>query len=159
MRWILLFGYLACLFLLPLRFRRREALRIRQTEEFLSLLTRIRREIACFSRPLPEICREADLPALSAAGFFDGLAEGDPLAAYRRAAPALLVSAETNELLRSFFSGAGASVKSEELSACDYAIGRLNELLAREKEDGATRVKLHSTLTVTGGLLFLLLFI
>lgn len=159
MRWFLLAAYLACLFLLPLRFRRREALRIRQMEEFLSLLKKIKREIACFSRPLPDIVRSADLPALSAAGFFDAPKGSDPLASYLCAVPALLLPPDANELLSSFFSGAGASLKSEELGACDYAIGRLDELLAREKSEGTNRVRLHSTLIITGGLLFLLLVI
>ena len=83
MRGALFVAYLAALFFLPLGFRRREALRIRQTEEFLLLLRRVKREVACFSRPLPDICRRADLPALDAAGFFDALAKNDPATAFR----------------------------------------------------------------------------
>ena len=159
MRWFLLFSYLACLFFLPFRIRRRESLGIRQTEEFLSLLTRIRREIACFSRPLPDVVRTADLPALRAAGFFVDPGETDLLAAFSRAEPSLLLPADAADLLASFFSGAGASMKSEVIGACDHAIGRLDELLAREKNEGIKRVRLHSTLILTGGLMFLLLVI
>lgn len=159
MRSALLFLYLGCLFLLPLRIKRREALRIRQMEEFLSLLTRIRREVACFSRPLPEICRADDLPALEKAGFFDRDPGTDLSAAFRRASPALSLSPDATALLDAFFSRAGSPLKAEEIGACDHAIGRLDELLAREKQDGAARVKLHSTLITTGGLLFLLLVV
>ena len=159
MRWLFAISYLACLSLLPLRLRRRHALRIRQMEEFLSLLTRIKREIACFSRPLPEIVREADLPALSAAGFSDKENGGDLLVSYLRASPALLLPPEAEELLGSFFSAAGSSMKAEELGACDHAIGRLDELLKREKTEGANRLRLHSTLIICGGLLFLLLVV
>ena len=159
MRAALLFLYLGCLFLLPLRVRRREALRIGQMEEFLSLLTRIRREVACFSRPLPEICRAADLPALEKAGFFDGETGADLAAAFRRASPALSLPSDAVELLGDFFSRVGSFLKAEEIGACDHAIGRMSELLEREKKDGAARVKLRSTLITTGGLLFLLLVV
>ena len=159
MRWLFAVLYLGCLSLLPLRLRRRHALRVRQTEEFLLLLKRIRREISCFSRPLPEIVRAADLPALSAAGFFDRENGGDPLVSFLCASPALLISPEAKELLGSFFSAAGASMKAEEIGACEYAIGRLDELLTREKTEGANRLRLHSTLIFTGGLLFLLLVV
>ena len=128
-------------------------------EEFLSLLSRIRREIACFSRPLPAIVREAHLPALSAAGFFDAQNGGDPLVSFLSASPALLLPPEAGELLGSFFSAAGSSMKAEELDACDHAIARLTELLAREKTEGANRLRLHSTLILCGGLLFLLLVV
>ena len=128
-------------------------------EEFLLLLRRIRREVACYARPLSEIFRDADLPALSSAGFFDRTSDPAPHPgrAFRRAAPALLLPPDAFELLASFFSSAGASLKSEELAACDHAISGLDELLAREKRDGAVRLKLHSTLILSGGLLFLLL--
>lgn len=157
MRAVLLVAYLAALFFLPLGFRRREALRIRQTEEFLLLLRRVKREVACFSRPLPDICRRADLPALDAAGFFDALAKNDPATAFRLTSPALSLPADAAEALDAFFSGAGSSLKSEELAACEYTVGRLSQILEREKKDGAARVRLRSTLTLTGGLLFLLL--
>ena len=159
MRWLFIVLYLACLSLLPLRLRRRHALRIRQMDEFLSLLTRIRREIACFARPLPEILRTVDLPALSAAGFSDRGNGGDLLVSYLRASPALLLPPEAAELLGAFFSSAGSSMKAEELGACDHAIGRLGELLTRERTDGANRLRLHSTLIICGGLLFLLLVV
>ena len=159
MRGVLLAAYLGCLFLLPFRFRLREARKNRQTEELLTLLRAVRREIACFSRPFPEICRSLDLPALGAAGFFDALDGGDARDAFESALPSLSLSPAAVALLRSFFSTCGASVKSEELAACDHAIGRLDELLTQEKRDGAARVKLHSTLLLTGGLLFLLLVV
>ena len=159
MRSVLLLSYLACLFFLPFRIRRRESAGIRQAEEFLSLLTRIRREIACFSRPLPDVVRSADLPALRAAGFYVAPGETDLLAAFSRAEPSLLLPAEAIELLASFFSGAGAPMKSEAIGACDHAIGRLDEMIAREKSEGIKRVRLRATLILTGGLLFLLLVI
>lgn len=159
MRWLFAVLYLACLSLFPLRLRRRHALRLRQMEEFLSLLTRIRREIACFSRPLPEIVGSADLPALAAAGFFTEHNGGDPLVSYLSASPALLLPPEAAELLGSFFAAAGGAMKSEELGACDHAIARLSELLTLEKTEGANRLRLHSTLILCGGLLFLLLVV
>ena len=63
------------------------------------------------------------------------------------------------ELLGDFFSRVGSFLKAEEIGACDHAIGRMSELLEREKKDGAARVKLRSTLITTGGLLFLLLVV
>lgn len=159
MRWLFLVSYLVCLFLVPPGLKRREARSIRQTEEFLVLLRRIKREIACFARPLPEICRTADLPALRAAGFFDAAEEGDLLFAYRHALPALSLSPDAGRVLDGFFSGAGAPLKAEELAACDCAIGELGELLEKQKRDGAVRVRLRSTLILTGGLLFLLLIV
>ena len=119
----------------------------------------MRREIVCYARPLPEICRSVDLPALDAAGFFAALDGGDARAAFDSASPSLSLSPDAAALLRAFFSSCGASVKSEEIAACDLAIGRLDELLTRERRDGAARIKLHSTLLTTGGLLFLLLVI
>ena len=58
-----------------------------------------------------------------------------------------------------FFAGAGAPNKDEELAACDRAIAELDGIVSREKKDGAVRVRLRSTLILTGGLLFLLLVI
>ena len=103
--------------------------------------------------------KRVDLPALDAAGFFAALDGGDARAAFDSASPALSLSPDAAALLRAFFSSCGASVKSEEIAACDLAIGRLDELLMRERRDGAARIKLHSTLLTTGGLLFLLLVI
>lgn len=158
MRWLFLVSYLVCLFLVPLGLKRRAERSHRETGEFLALLRRIRREIACFARPLPEICRTADLPALRAAGFFDAF-DGDLLSTYRRTLPALSLSPEAARLLDGFFSGAGAPLKTEELAACDRAIAELGELLEREKNDRAVQTRLRSTLILTGGLLFLLLIV
>ena len=159
MRWLFLVSYLVCLFLVPLTLKRRAARSVKETEEFLTLLRRFKREIACFARPLPEICRTADLPALRAAGFFDALENGDLHSAYRRTLPALSLSPDAERLLDGFFAGAGAPLKTEELAACDRAIRELTELLEREKNDGAVSVRLRSTLILTGGLLFLLLIV
>ena len=159
MRWLVCALYLGCLFVLPLRLRRRANERVRQTAEFLLLLQKIRREIACFTLPLSEICRSADLPELKKAGFLDALDAGDPLIAFRYAAPRLSLSADAVSLLDGFFAGAGAPKKEEELSACDRMIAELDGILAREKRDGAAGVRLRSTLILTGGLLFLLLVI
>ena len=159
MRWLFCALYLGCLFLLPLRLRRRENERIRQTSEFLLLMQKIRREIACFTRPLSDICRTAELPALKRAGFFDSLDSGDPLYAFRNAAPRLSLPPDAAALLDGFFAGAGAPKKDEELAAVDRVTTELEGILAREKKDGAARVKLRSTLILTGGLLFLLLVI
>ena len=103
--------------------------------------------------------RAVDLPALRAAGFYVAPGETDLLAAFSRAEPSLLLPAEAIELLASFFSGAGAPMKSEAIGACDHAIGRLDEVIAREKSEGIKRVRLRATLILTGGLLFLLLVI
>ena len=157
MRWLVSVLYLGCLFLLPLGIRRRENEKTRIASEFLSLLFRIRREIACFSRPLSEICRTADLPALRKAGFFDALDAGDPLSAFRSASFSLPPDAAA--LLDGFFAGAGAPNKDEELAACDRVIAELDGIVSREKKEGAARVRLRSTLILTGGLLFLLLVI
>ncbi len=157
MRWLIFALYLGCLFLLPLGIRRRENERTAAVSEFLSLLLRIRREIACFSRPLSDVCRTADLPTLRRAGFFDALDRGSPLSAFRSVSRSLPPDAAA--LLDGFFSGAGAPKKDEELAACDRVIAELDGIVAREKKDGAARVKLRSTLTVTSGLLFLLLVI
>ena len=159
MRWLVFALYLGCLSFLPLRLRRRENERIRQTEEFLLLLRTVRREIACFSRPLSEICRSANLPELKRAGFFDSLDTGDPLFAFRSAMPSLSLPPDAVSLLDGFFAGAGAPKKDEELLACDRVTEELDGILSREKKEGASRVKLRSTLIFTGGLLFLLLVI
>ena len=159
MRWLLLCAYLGCLCFWVFRIRRRENEKNEVTGEFLALLRRVRREIACFARPLPEICRAADLPALRAAGFFDRLDAGDPLFAFRSSLPALSLSPDAAALLDGFFAGAGAPSREEELAGCDRVIAELGELAAREKSDGAVRVRLHTTLTLTGGLLFLLLLL
>ena len=159
MRWFFLSSYLVCLFLVPLGLKRRASRALSETEEFLTLLRRIKREIACFARPLPEICRTADLPALRAAGFFDAFEGGDLLSAYRRTLPALSLSPEAARLLDGFFSGAGAPLKSEELAACECAISELSELLEHEKNERTVKVRLRSTLILTGGLLFLLLIV
>ena len=157
MRWTVCILYLGCLFLLPLGIRRRENEKTRITSEFLSLLLRIRREIACFSRPLSDVCRTSDLPALRKAGFFDALDHGDPLSAFRSLS--LPLPPDAAALLDGFFAGAGAPNKDEELAACDRAIAELDGIVSREKKDGAVRVRLRSTLILTGGLLFLLLVI
>jgi hypothetical protein len=157
MRWLFCLLYLGCLAALPLELRRRESARIKQTSEFLSLMQRIRREIACYARPLSEICRAADLPELQKAGFFDALESGDPHAAFRRAS--LCLPADAFALLDGFFAGAGAPKKEEELAACDRVIAELDGIVAREKREVAARLRLRSTLILTGGLLFLLLVI
>ena len=60
---------------------------------------------------------------------------------------------------RGLHAGAGAPNKDEELAACDRVIAELDGIVSREKKEGAARVRLRSTLILTGGLLFLLLVI
>ena len=157
MRRLLLLCYLGGLFFFPLRLRKAEAKRIRTTEEFLSLLRRVRREVACYARPLSEICRSVDLPLLRAAGLFDAPGQGDPRAAFRAALPSLSLPPDAPPVLDAFFADVGAPTPDEETAACDRAIAELDAILTREKTEGANRVKLRSTLILAGGLLFLLL--
>ena len=157
MRRLLLLCYLGGLFFFPFRLRRAEAKRIRATEEFLVLLRRVRREVSCFARPLSEICRSVDLPLLRAAGFFDASGPDDPRAAFRAALPALSLPPDAPPVLDAFLSGAGAPTPDEETAACDRAIAELETILSREKTEGINRVRLRSTLIISGGLMFLLL--
>ena len=157
MRRLLLLCYLGGLLFFSLRLRKTEARRIRTTEEFLFLLRRVRREVACYARPLSEICRSVDLPLLRAAGLFDAPDPGDPRAAFRAALPALSLPPDAPPVLDAFFTGAGAPTPDEEAAACDRAIAELEAILSREKTEGANRVRLRSTLIISGGLMFLLL--
>ena len=157
MRTVLLVLYLLALPLFPLWLRRREALRLRQMEECLSMLRQIRREISCYARPLPEICRSLDLPTLSDGGFNPRESIDDPASSFRRAKNALLLPREATELLCSFFEHAGSGFRDEEVGGCDYYIDLLSEMTREEREEGPNRVRVKSTLVLTAGLLFLLL--
>ena len=158
MKTAFLILYLIALPLFPLWLRRREALRLRQMDECLSMLRQIRREISCFARPLPEICRTLDLPTLSDGGFDPCESEdGDPASVFQRAKNTLLLPREASELLSAFFDHAGAGFRDEEVGGCDYYIDRLSELTREEREEGPNRVRVKSTLILTAGLLFLLL--
>ena len=157
MRPLLLLSYLGCLAFFVIRLRKSEAKRVAATEEFLVLLRRVRREVACFARPFAAICRSLELPLLRAAGLFDAQGERDPQTAFRRAATVLSLPSDAESALDSFFSGVGAPTPDEEIAACDRTIAELDGILSREKKESAVRLKLRSTLILTGGLLFLLL--
>lgn len=132
-----------------------ERRRVAQCRAYLTLLQRIRGQIACYQRPLGEICRALEPELYAACGF--GVC-ADSLAVMLDGADLCLPS-DAEGLLRRFGAELGQSYKAEQLTACDAAIAELAAICGREEERLPHRIRLIRTAVVCGALALVLIFL
>ena len=132
-----------------------ERRRVAQCRAYLTLLQRIRGQIACYQRPLGDICRTLEPKLYSACGF--GVC-GDSLVTMLEGAD-LCLPPGAEELLHRFGAELGQSYKAEQLAACDAAIAELAAICAGEEERLPHRIRLIRTAVVCGALALVLIFL
>ena len=138
-------------------FLRRERYRRSETEGLLLLLRALRGQIECFSRPWREVVAEFENDALEKCGFLPALREADFARALKQGGGAW--EADVARTVTVFGDGVGKSYKDGQVALCDWALGELETVLKRQKEEGVRRARLSASLTLVGGLALLLLVI
>ena len=137
-------------------FLRRERRCRRETEGLILLLRALRGQIDCFSRPWREVVAEFENDALEASGFLPALRERDFSSAVKTSGD---WDRDVTHALSVFANGVGQSYKAEQVALCDWTLSELEAVAARQKAEGPRRARLSASLTVVGGLAFLLLVI
>ncbi len=134
-------------------FSRMQNGRQRRLECFLQLMRQIENEISCFQTPLDDIYRRFEGEALEACGFLSCLREKGMEAALREKRAALSFSDEEWELLVAFSGELGKSYREEQLRGCDYYRRMLENYCREGRAELPSRLKLCRSLSITGGLL------
>ena len=112
--------------------------RQKRLECFLQLIRFIESEISCYQTPLDDIYRRFEGEELEKCGFMAVVREKGMSAALAECCGALCFSDEEYRLLLDFSGELGKSYREEQLRGCDYY---------------------RRSLTITGGLLLVVLFI
>lgn len=133
--------------------------RQKRLECFLQLIRFIESEISCYQTPLDDIYRRFDGEELEKCGFMTVLREKGMGAALAERRGALCFSDEEYRLLVDFSGELGKSYREEQLRGCDYYRRMLENYCNEGREALPARLKLCRSLTVTGGLLLVVLFI
>ncbi len=132
-----------------------ERRRVAQCRAYLTLLQRIRGQIACYQRPFAEIFRTLE-PSLSTACGLEG--SGDTLAEMLDRAD-LCLPADARGILYRFAAELGQSYMAEQLAACDSAIAEMAAVCAGEEARMPDRIRLIRTAGVCGALALILIFL
>ena len=138
-------------------FLRRERRCRRELEGLMLLLRTLRGQIDCFSRPWREVVAEFENDALETCGFLPALREKDFSSALEVGQGAW--DTDTARVLSAFANGVGRSYKAEQVALCDWALSELETAAKRQREEGPRQARLFASLTVVGGLAFLLLLV
>ena len=154
-------GVLWALFLLLLTLR--TAAEERRVAEELAglcrLLDALRAELAGASRPLPVFFASFSDAALAGCGFLAALQKEGLCAALRSRTLHPRTARAALPILSPFADALGERLFKEECRAVEEALSRLSPIAHRAAEDAPRRARLGGVLTVSGGLLLLLLFI
>lgn len=133
--------------------------RLAECDGFLELLRSIRTRIADFSEPLDVIYSDFSSPVLDEVGFTAALARGDFASALDECRDRLALDRESVDLLRSFAGELGMSYRTEQLSSCDRYIAELEKLRSYSRTESVRRTKLACSLTVTFGLMLIIVLV
>lgn len=140
-------------------FSRMQRGRQRRLECFLQLIRFIESEISCYQTPLDDIYRRFEGEALHSCGFLSCLREKGMSAALIECRASLCFSEQEFQSLLDFSAELGKSYREEQLRGCEYYRRILEEYCTSGREELPVRLRLCRSLTVTGGLLLVILFL
>lgn len=132
--------------------RRRAA----QTEAYLTLVRQIRRQIACYCRPVGEILRRLEPELLAACGVAEGAAGG--FSAMLDGA-ALCLSQEGERVVRALGRELGRGNLDEQLTLCDAAAAELESMAAAARRRLPEQLRLIRCACLCGGFSVILLLL
>ena len=135
---------------------RQYRLRVGQLEGFIRLIGLISSRIAYCNAPLCEIYAAADIPAL--ADFIGRLRAGESFGAALNDG-SLCLDGETGALLRDFSASLGRTGQEEQLSLCEYTLGRLRGLYEGMREELPKKTRLSETLGLLAGTMAVILLL
>ena len=134
----------------------RERRRVLYAEAYLDFLRYVRGELHAYARPLGEVYRRCDSPALEENGFLPALRAGvSPGDAARGTAPSTDPCAM--KILSDFGAAVGRGYLAETLACCDVYIGRMDTYAAGVREAAPARIRVRRTVALAGTALVLLL--
>lgn len=149
------FLLLGAAFLLMAGMTAEERRRVAQCRAYLTLLQRIRGQIACYQRSLEEICRTLEPELYAACGL---VGSGDSLAEMLDRAD-LCLPPDAKGIMYRFSAELGQNYMAEQLAACDGAIAEMTAVCAREEAQLPHRIRLIRTAVVCGALALILIFL
>ena len=123
------------------------------------LVRHIRGQICCYRTPIYKIYASFSHKELEECGFLSVLRERGFLAALNECASALYVEGQELSALRAFGTELGKSQTSEELRLCDYTAAELERAVARRREEAPKRTRVLQTLSISGGLMLVILLL
>lgn len=132
-----------------------EQARCRQARAFLALLEYMRRQIECFSLPVPQILQEADASLLAACGVEERPRDFASLLQDCE----LLLPARYCTLLAEFSAELGTAYRSEQLRACTYYTAQLTPLCEEIERELQRRSSLWRLLPGAVGAALILMLI
>lgn len=131
-----------------------------QTDAMLRLLSALRREVACYAKPLGAFAATYTDEVLEQLSFLPVLREEGTLPEALRAAEERgCLSRPMCELLTRFAAAFGTGYREDELRAMDAVIDEAQALYRAEEEARPKRCRLCRTLCVSLALLLVLLFL
>ncbi len=130
-----------------------------ELEGFIALISRIRLEISCFSRPLSEIYSEFSSPSLDAVGFTEALRARGFYGAVCESASVLSISREAKELLISFSEDLGRGYSEDEIKRCDHLLASLDGEYKKCLDALPGKSKLIRSLSLTFGISVIIILI
>lgn len=133
--------------------------RLRQAESFLSLLRYIKAQVACYKTPVAEIYQSFHNRTLEECGFIEALRSSGLEGALCACEGDLYIDQAEMELLHAFGNELGRGFQEEQLNSCDYHIGALEELYAKQKDELPKKCKIYKALIFTVGIMIIIIFI
>lgn len=116
-----------CCYLASFSISSRAKKEMAELEAFVLLISRVRAEITCFSRPLPEIYAGFESEIFERSGFLKVLKENGLSCALESAGHKLALREENFDIIKQFADVIGKSYRDEEIKTCDYYISQLSE--------------------------------
>ena len=127
---------------------RMERQRLSVLDAWIELLQFIRSGIDCYLAPLGDLFSAIDLDLFrTCMGRSKTKSFADLLAASR-----LFLSFDAHRQLSAFFREIGGGNREEQIKRCDYAIGALREIRAKQAEELAPKQKAHGALCICASL-------
>lgn len=118
---------MVCCYLASFSISSRAKKEMAELEAFILLISRIRNEISCFSRPLCEIYAGFESEVFERSGFLKVLKENGLARALEIAGNKLVLREENFAVIKQFAGVIGKSYRDEEIKTCDYYISQLSE--------------------------------
>ena len=134
----------------------RASVALSQVEGLLGLIRLIRLQVECFAMPISDILSRCDRELLGQCGY---RGTGNPSDFPRLLGGCQIVDGTSAELFRAFGEEFGRGYREEQVKACEYTIGLLEERRASLSEKLPVQKKLYSTHCVSGALALMILFL
>lgn len=136
-----------------------ERKRLSLVEGLLALVRFVREQVVCFHTPTGEIYRSFSHKELAECGFLSVLRERGMEAAVEELQDKAYLSSEELRALCGFAAMLGKGQTEGQVRLCDYTERALLNALEKRREEAPRRTRVFGTLSVTGGLMLIIVLL